>query len=493
MKTIYQISVIAILLLFSCSEDKVDGDTYGSVSGQVVAAGTFLPIENAKVFSSPSSSTVFTDADGRFTIENVTIGQYSFQAQKDGYTTGYEGVTINDGNNTEIVFELALSTAGNRPPSVPVLTAPADNLENQPLEVVLTWTATDPESDTLTYAVILRNDANNEVVRYEDLTTPTFTLTDLNFGTKYFWQVEVSDGINTPVLSPVLSFSTTMFPETRFLFVKQIDGNNVIYAGALPNTQIQLTSSNTNSWRPRRNTESDKIAFIRSMGTQNHLFIMDPDGSNVSQVTSSIPIAGFNNEFITFSWNTAGDKLIYAHFDRLYQINTDGSGLIQVYQAPSGKFISEVDWSNDGTKIALKVNNSAGYEAQIYVITMTGTLVTTVATGFSGALGGLDFSVTGQFLLYTRDISGFESPTYRQLDTRIFQYNFNTALSTEIHTEKPPGTVDLDVRYSPNEAELIFTNTSNDFMSPRLIQKFTIGANTSRTTLFANATMPDWK
>lgn len=485
--------IFLLLLLFSCSEEKVEGEDFGTVTGRVVIANTFEPLANAKVFSNPNSSIVFTDEDGKFTVSNVPVGQYSFQAQKDGYLTKFEAATVNSNSTTEIVFELAVSTSGNRPPNTPVLVLPADNAVNQNRQVTLTWTATDPEEDDLTYEVTLRNDANSDVVVYSDIETPTYTLQDLAFGTKYFWQVSVSDGLNPPVLSAVRSFTTTSFPDARFLFVKKLSENNVIYAGDNSGIQIQLTSSETNSWRPRKNNQSNKIAFIRSNGAQNHIYTMNLDGTGVFKVTNSVPIAGFNSEFINFSWNTAGSQIIYPSFDKLYKINSNGSGLTQIFQTPNGKFISECDWSYDGSKIALKVNDASGYNAEIYVITAEGVVSDLVISGVNGAVGSLNFSVTGQKLLFTRDVSGFENPDYRQLDSRIFQHIFSTNTTAEINTEKPAGTVDIDARYSPNEAEVIFVNTSNDFISARNIQKYLIGIVASRTTLFTNASMPDWE
>lgn len=151
---------------------------------------------------------------------------------------------------------------------------------------------------------------------------------------------------------------------------------------------------------------------------------MNPDGSGIFKVTNSIPIAGFNSDFLNFSWNTSGSQIIYPYFDKLYRINSDGSGLTKIYQTPNGKFISECDWSNDGSKIALKVNDSNGYNAEIYVISPAGALITQVWSGTTGAIGGLNFSITGQKLVFTRDVSGYEDANYRQLDTRVFQYFF---------------------------------------------------------------------
>lgn len=495
MKKIYiKFSVIFLLLLLSCSEEKVEGVDYGTVTGRVVIADTFEPLANAKVFSNPNSSTVFTDDDGRFTITNVAVGQYSFQAQKSGYITKFEAVTVNIGSSTEVVFELDLATSDNRPPDAPVLVLPADNVIDQQLQVDLTWTATDPEEDDLTFEVTLRNDMNDDIIVYSDITEPNFTLENLAFGTKYFWQVAVSDGINEPVLSIVRSFTTTSFPDTRFLFVKKLSESNVIYAGNNSGNQIQLTSSETNSWRPRKNNQSNKIAFIRASGAQNHIYIMNPDGSGVFKVTNSVPVAGFNSDYINFSWNTAGNQIIYPNFDKLYRVNSNGSGLVQMFQTPNGKLISECDWSYDGSKIALKVNDVNGYNAEVYVISSTdGTILNQVISGVNGAISGLNFSVTGNKLIFGRDITGFQNPDYRQLDTRVFEYNLISNTIAEIPTEKPAGTVDLDVRYSPNEAELIFVNTSNDFISVRNIQKYIIGSTASRTTVFTNATMPDYE
>ena len=185
--------------------------------------------------------------------------------------------------------------------------------------------------------------------------------------------------------------------------------------------------------------------------------------------------------------------MIYPNFDKLYKISNDGSGLTKIFQTPNGKFISECDWSADGSKIALKVNDANGYNVEIYVINTAGSVIATILSGQNGAVGGLNFSITGQKLVYTRDVTGFESSGYRQLDSRIFEYSFTSGNSTQIVTEKTSGTNDLDVRYSPNESELIFVNTSNDGISQKRIVKTGIGIADSRVILFSGTSMPDWE
>jgi hypothetical protein len=54
---------------------------------------------------------------------------------------------------------------------------------------------------------------------------------------------------------------TNLSLNARFLFVKKINDNNVIYAGNDAGEQLQITTSATNSWRPRKNTQSTKLLY----------------------------------------------------------------------------------------------------------------------------------------------------------------------------------------------------------------------------------------
>lgn len=110
MKNIYlKITCFALLVaLFSCSEEKIVGEEFGNVEGKVVNAIDFKPLANVKVFSNPNSSIVFTDEEGKFVVTNVKVGDYSFEAQKEGYITKFEPVAVNKDKPTNLVFELKL-------------------------------------------------------------------------------------------------------------------------------------------------------------------------------------------------------------------------------------------------------------------------------------------------------------------------------------------------------------------------------------------------
>ena len=488
----FLVCVFAVLL-FSCNEEQIQDTGFGTIKGRVVDKIKFEPIENVKITTSPATSTIFTDKEGYFVIADVATGEYSVQAIKDGFLAKFEPTTLSLNAVSQVVFELETSTASNKSPEVPILKTPADLAVNQSIKTKLTWESKDPDGDALTATVTLRNGTTDEIITFENLKSNSVDLSNLSYSTKYFWQVSVSDGINKAVNSNVFSFTTTSFPNSRFLFVKKINGNNVIFAADDAGNQLQITSSSLNSYRPRKNLQANKIAFLSTDGSQNHIYTMNSDGTSIKKVTNTVPIAGFNMDHVSFGWNSSGSQIIYPNFDKLYRINSDGTGLTSVFQTPNGKFISECAWSVDGSSIVLKVNNNLGYEVEIYVISSSGVLLFSVLNNANGAVSGVDINVDNSRIVYSRDISGFQNLEYRSLDSRLFVFNTISKTSQEILSKKLSGFNDSDVRFSPNQAEVIFVNTSNDGISSKNIQKVNLSDSDSRSTLFLGSSMPDWK
>lgn len=495
MKTNFKYIYLSLFLMFfiNCSEDKIILTGKGDITGTAVTAGDFVPLQNVKISTNPVSSIVFTDVDGNFKIPDVPINDYSVQAEKDGYLTQFEGITVLDESTINVIFEMELATATNRPPDAPVLDTPPNNSIDQEVEIELIWSGTDPDEDVLTYSIEILNDQNSEVLEFSNISDTTYTVSGLQYGFKYFWQVSASDNINESTLSQVFSFETLPFPNNRYFFVRKENGNNVIFSSDNEGNELQLTSENSNSWRPRKGANIDKIAFLRTNGGATHIYTMDLDGSNLSQITQATPVNGFNLEEIDFTWSDNDSSIYYPNFDKLYRISSSGAGLTQIYQTTDGSFITEVDWNEQLSKIALKTNNSIGYEGSIFTINTSGVLQDMVLTNVDGALGGLDYSFDGTKLLYTYDTTGNENSEYRQLDTNMFIYDFNTMASINFSEGKDSGTNDLDARFSPNESELIFVNTSNDGISQKNVYSLLLNQITTRVELFQDAKMPDWK
>lgn len=496
---IYLLMLLTAVIL-GCSEDTIDEVGTGSISGVVVEAGNNEPVENARIATNPASSTVFTDESGAFFLEDIPAGDYSVEARKDGLLTQFEGASVSSGSSVSVVFELRPETANNRQPVAPQGVAPNDNESGVSVTTDLIWTVSDPEDDDLIFTLEIRNDKDDQLLRYTGITDTTYTVEGLDFNKKYFWQVSASDGINPEVKSSIFAFTTMDVPQSRVLFTRTINGNNVIFARDENDNEFQLTSSSANSYRPRKNNSRNKIAFLRTVAGETHLFSMDPNGANQHQLTFNVPVRGVDMNKIDFSWAIDGSVLLYPSFDKLYRVGANGGGTTLVHQT-TGDFITEVAVSQDAETIALITNNTMGYDAALYTIDQSGAIKDDVVNGVSGSLGGLDISLRGNYLLYVHDVSGFEDNSSRRLDSRIKLHSFTTGTAQDISIDKPNGTNDLDPRFSPNEAQVIFVNTSNDEISRKDLYTIDIIPNAgadedlakNRTLLHQNAAMPDWE
>ena len=486
--------------LISCEEEGIDDNGFGTLSGKVVTDGDNVPLENVKITTNPASTTVFTNASGDFTIENILVGEYSVQAELDEYITDFEPATIALGQTSEVIFEMNLVSDVNVPPNKPVLLNPENEAIDVPTNLEFRWSNATSDTDEITYNFELRNGTTNEVIMAESLSDTMYSVENLDLNRNYFWQVTATDDINEPVASDLGSFTTVSQSINRFYFTRQVGDNSVIYSGdnaddETPNeNEIALTSSSTNSFRPRVSRNADRVAFLRSVGAEIHLFVMNLDGTNVQQVTSTIPVNGFRTEEVDFAWARDGRTLYYPSFDKLYQIESDGSGLEEVYQAPSGQLVTEIARNGVNSWLAVKTNDVNGYNARVVIIRpLQGVEHAVLVEGLDGALGGLDYSFDGTKVLYTHDVSGYEGPVYRPLDMRMFVYNINDDTTMEVSVNKPVGTNDLDPQFSPNEGAVIFTNTSNDGISQKDVYKVDLDEMNVRVLLFSNGAMPDWE
>src|SRR5690606_6394780 len=193
MKNLLNIFTAFVILfsLTSCSEELVSKVQTGPARGTVLKKGTNQPLKNVKIYTAPSTQTVFTKDDGSFEIAEIPVGEYSLRAELSGYVTTLQGISIkNGGQNVSVVLEMSDDDSLNSPPSAPVLLSPTDNAVDQPLSVDLSWSATDPDSlDVLKYTLTVKNDFDQNVIEIKDLTEKHYFLENLKFGVTYYWQV----------------------------------------------------------------------------------------------------------------------------------------------------------------------------------------------------------------------------------------------------------------------------------------------------------------
>lgn len=479
------------LLMTSCKEDTIEPESFGSVFGEVLSEDN-IAIRNATVSTNPPTSSVLTDSLGRFAFENIKTATYTIRAEKETFSTAIESVTVFQEQTSSVIIKLLPDTETNESPLTPSILLPELGALNVLTSPRLEWTATDPDEDELTYEVHLFNDdqSMNKVVT--GITDNFLEVEDLSYGTTYYWQIIASDGITEDVNSPVWNFRTENFPDHRFLYTKKQGSSYDIYSSNMAFEGFRLTDAEGSSYRPRMSPDRSRIAFISNEGIDNQLFVMSRDGSNVTQVTSNVPIAGVNNFELDFSWSPDGTQLLYMNFDELYRINIDGTGLTKLTDAIPGFDFTEVDWTATGNRIVARITGDNPYNSIINIYNADGSFVQQLVNDIPGSTGGPMFSIDGNFVLYTHDISEFESPDGRQLDAHIFLKNVMTGEEIDLSETKPAGTNDLDPRFSPDGSKVIFTNTNNDGISIKNVLIMTLEGE-GRTVLFEDAEMPEWR
>jgi TolB protein len=490
-KRLTTICSFLLLLAMGCTEEVfIEPKLYGSITGQVLTLVDKKPLENVLVRISPSGKTITPDADGKFRVDSLLVGKYSIQTTVDKYKTDVTSVEVEENKAAVASIFLTLDNNQNKPPLVPMVVKPLDKAINVGLTATLAWKATDPDKDSLRYSVILFKEGQTTTVPIaSNFFADTLVVNNLEYETTYYWQVITSDSINKPVYSEVWSFKTVPIPDHPYIFSRQVNQNYQIFSSNGAET-IQLTTYGGN-WRPVVSPNRERVAFISNINTDPHIFISNRVGKEMKRVTV-VPIAGVALMDLSFCWSPDGRELLYPNYDKLYAVQTDGSGLRVVAEAPAGRFFAGCDWTAQGNKIIARVTGSTVYDNELYMINPGTGVLSKLVTGRPGKMGNPDFSVDGKRAVYTLDVSNFQNFEGRQLDSRVFLVDVATGISSDISTQKINGNNDLDARFSPNGARIIFTNTSNDGFSEKTLYSMDLVGD-NRVEILKNGEMPYWR
>lgn len=477
---------LAAFMSLGCEEDRINPLSKTLLTGKVIESNNSQPIGNVSITTSPPSAAVLTDSAGVFVINNIEIGDHTVTAEKKGYSSNTVSISIIKDDNMEVT--ILLSPSESQVDSLFNSSTPQHQATDQPISVNLSWSVTNQKED-LKYDVLLyESNTLQERVVASNTADTTILVEGLKYNTTYFWQVIIKEG-GLVSSGKLWSFKTEAPTANLFLFAREEDGNFEVYSSDFTNLiPLRLTQNPNRDWNPLLSPTRETIAYVSNQDIDPHIYIMDLDGSQTRKVTT-LPIAGFHNPGVGFCWSPDGGALLYSNYDNLYRIDNGGSNLTLISKAQPGRHYRECDWTDQGDWIVALTIGEKPYDSEINLIKVDGSNPITIRPNLPGSIGSPSFSIDGEHILFTHDVSEFESDDGRQLDARIFTMDLFGSNLTDISHKKPDGTNDLQPRYSTNGAKIIFVNVSNDGLSPPELWMMNTDGN-ERELLFSNALTP---
>ncbi len=164
--------------------------------------------------SSPKWDVYFGNtASPALAASNVTSNAYSTTITAGG--TYYWQVSTTDAHVTTTSPVWSFEVNSN--PNVPTTPSPANNKIGVSCTATLSWAATDPEGDPLTFDLLLDQNSTPAAIAATGLTAASYPITAaLSPNTVYYWQVVAHDPYGGGSVSPIWKFTTGALPIAAF-------------------------------------------------------------------------------------------------------------------------------------------------------------------------------------------------------------------------------------------------------------------------------------
>jgi Tol biopolymer transport system component len=222
------------------------------------------------------------------------------------------------------------------------------------------------------------------------------------------------------------------------------------------------------SWSPDRK----KIVCVSPNPARgNDIYIMNVDGTNVSQLTNSDrfeqhPYISPDGKKILFEARVVSTGMSY--ISQLFTMNIDGTGETQLTNFSNGtNFLSiSGSWSPDGTKIVFHSDKDNPNRLGIYVMNADGSAITRLTTGTSNIEYNPSFSPNGTKILFTARV--FDPVSTQHKMPQIFTINSDGTGTTQLtnFTNSSNMYNIVDLSWSPDGSKIAFISSKDDPYGP---------------------------
>ncbi len=325
---------------------------------------------------------------------NITISDIQY----DAFTISWAAATDDETNQEDLEYKLLRSNTAN-----------IDTLESCEANgtVVMDWTANTVSSTDsglsigtrYYYNVLVRDEADNRAL-YTCRTVLTLWDERIVFysdrdgsGKIYLMNPDgtaltmVTQGDHTDTEPSLATDGTIAFSRGGYIFTMASDGSNA----QRPTFYSSPGYDHCAAWSP----DVSQILFNTGLGTDAEIFLMDRDGSGLTNITNAPGMDRFP------AWSPDGTRISFTGtregITGIYIMKLDGSGLVRVTSSYDGS----ADWSPDGTRIAFSRVYSG--DRQIHIINIDGTGLIRLDT--QGDCWGPTWSPDGNKIAFSRNLN----------------------------------------------------------------------------------------
>jgi TolB protein len=498
--------LMAFAMLFSCQEDPYNLVEYGQIQGIVLDAKTSKPLIGVEVSTTPASSSVITNDKGEFTIPNIATGNVTVNAKKYNFksSTVLANVLKNKITAVSIILEESIKTVGTIQIKSPVPDSAAINVK---AKITLAWTSQRVAPiDIIKYDIVIYKDSSSSstkrsdiVISHRNLEDTILTLNNLEFSTKYSWQVIAKYNNLEVARSSEWSFTTMKMPNPSIFFSRSSTNGLYDIIATDPTLSFEYNLTETfepTAYGPVSYKNGNLVLFTSFKNNIPYIYGMRRDGTGIMQITS-VPNISSNSVGYGYCFYDHGNKILFTSMSQLYSVRTDGTGLTLIATAPANRYYKTVDWCPETEKIVVLTVGLLPYQSEIYVMDNDGTNPQQIVNDVPGMLDSPSFSPDGKYIVYVKDASGYENLFGDMHEGHIILRDMATAAETDLtaadqnNNNTITGTNDLMPRFAPDSRQVIFMNRSNLETGDGTIIKTDI-FNGGRITIVSKGTMPFW-
>jgi Tol biopolymer transport system component len=276
----------------------------------------------------------------------------------------------------------------------------------------------------------------------------------------------------TVLISPSVTYAAFPGVNGKIAFDSNRNGNEDIYLMNPDGSGVtQLTFDPAPDSYPEWSADGKKIVFESVRDGNNEIYVMNADGSGQTNLTNN------PNLDLVPTWSPDGTQIAFTSRrdgnEEIYIMNADGSGQTNLTNNPAGD--AQPAWSPDGTKIAFESLRN-GF-AQVFVMNTDGSGVIQLTT--SGSNGGANWSPDGTKIVFHSNRDG---------NFNIYNMNANGSGQTQLTSDPSP---DVGAVWSPDGMKIIF-ETSRDNNSEIYGMNADGTGQSNLTNHPASDVRPDW-